>query len=112
MFIEDQAYHEQKKFGRRLKWLYVGTIALFLICLWMLSGCQSVPQPLPANVQPTKVIYVKVTVPDELLVLNEWWVEPTTWGEAVDAMFEARGALDLCNADKELIRRWNDVKAD
>lgn len=75
----------------------------------LLSGCQTVPEPLPTNVQPTRVIYEKVDVPDTLLTLNLVYSEPTTYGEAVDAMLEALGALGECNADKLKIKEWNDV---
>ena len=112
MFIEDRAYHERKKLGRRLKWLWLGWIAVALISLWMLSGCQTSPEPLPTNIAPTKVIYVQVHVPALLLQPNYVYVEPKTYGQAVDGYLEALGALGECNADKLKIKEWNDVKAD
>ena len=110
MFIEDPAYHEQKRFGRRLKWLYLASIVLALLCLWMLSGCQTTPEKLPTNIAPTKVIYVQVKAPQLLLQPNYVYVEPKTYGQAIDGYLEALGALGECNADKLKIKEWNDVK--
>ena len=109
MLIKDPVYHSYKKLGRMFKWLYVMLIAIWLISLMMLSGCQTVPDPLPTNVIPTKVIYQQVEVPDVLLQLNYVYVEPKTYGQAVDAMLEALGALGECNADKLKIKEWSDV---
>ena len=76
----------------------------------MLSGCQATPEPLPTNVQPTKVVYQAVKVPDQWLILNQVFVEPTTWGESLDALLEAYGALGQCNSDKLKIQEWNHVQ--
>ena len=112
MLIKDPAYHSYKKLGRWLKWLNVMWIVACLIFLMTLSGCQTVPEPLPTNIAPTKVIYVQVHVPALLLQPNYVYVEPQTYGQAVDGYLEALGALGECNQDKIKIGEWNNVKAD
>ena len=111
MFISDPEYHLSKKLGRMFRWLYATLIAIWLISLLMLSGCQTVPDPLPTNIAPTKVIYVQVKAPQFLLQPNYVYVEPKTYGQAIDGYLEALGALGECNADKAKIKEWNDVKA-
>ena len=127
MFIEDRAYHAQKKLGRQIGWIYALWIAALLIFLLiMLPACSTTQPPLPANVPLTKTIYEPVYVPNELLQLNEVYgvITPPPQTESVcnqslmmleqtsDLALESLGALELCNADKLKIKEWNDVKAD
>ena len=86
-------------------------LSILVIIMILLTGCsQKMPEPVVKTVVVTKIKIKKITVPEELLVIQPVPSVPdniTLQSQVAKYIIELYNSAKTCTEDKMLIKEWN-----